>query len=122
MEKIFRPAWSDLSSQERQGGKAHDATICGYIDKVFDFETGSGCFVDERQRPEIDLSDLDEWLAMFAMHRGSLNAIESELRIPKRLDGLVGSTSQRRSYWGCVLSDSAGGSSTMLPGSIITGS
>jgi len=29
--------------------------------------------------------------AMFAMHRGSLNAIESELRIPKRLDGLVGS-------------------------------
>jgi hypothetical protein len=29
--------------------------------------------------------------AMFAMHRGSLNAIESELRVPKRLDGLVGS-------------------------------
>jgi hypothetical protein len=29
--------------------------------------------------------------AMFAMHHGSLNAIESELRIPKRLDGLVGS-------------------------------
>ena len=28
---------------------------------------------------------------MFAMHRGSLNAIESELRIPRRLDGLVGS-------------------------------
>jgi hypothetical protein len=28
---------------------------------------------------------------MFAMHHGSLNAIESELRIPKRLDGLVGS-------------------------------
>ncbi len=27
---------------------------------------------------------------MFAMQRGSLNAIESELRIPKRLDGLVG--------------------------------
>jgi hypothetical protein len=29
--------------------------------------------------------------AMFAMHRGSLNAIESDLRIPKGLDGLVGS-------------------------------
>ena len=28
---------------------------------------------------------------MFAMHRGSLNAIESELRIPKRLDDVVGS-------------------------------
>ena len=28
---------------------------------------------------------------MFAMHRGSLNAIESELRVPKRLDGLLGS-------------------------------
>ncbi len=29
---------------------------------------------------------------MFAMHRGSLNAIESQLHIPKRLDGLVGSS------------------------------
>ena len=28
---------------------------------------------------------------MFTMHRGSLNAIESELHVPKRLDGLVGS-------------------------------
>ncbi len=28
---------------------------------------------------------------MFAMRRGSLNAIESDLRVPKRLDGLVGS-------------------------------
>jgi hypothetical protein len=28
---------------------------------------------------------------MFAMHRESLNAIESDLRIPKRLDGLLGS-------------------------------
>jgi hypothetical protein len=28
---------------------------------------------------------------MFAMHRGSLNAMESELRVPKQLDDLVGS-------------------------------
>jgi hypothetical protein len=27
---------------------------------------------------------------MFTMHRGSLNAMESELRVPKRFDGLLG--------------------------------
>ena len=63
-----------------------------YIDKVFDFGERLRRLRDERQRPRIPISAI--WMSafgMFAMHRGSLNAIESELRVPKRLDGLVGS-------------------------------
>lgn len=65
--------------------------FCGYIDKVFDFGDRVRAFRDERQRPRIPTSAI--WMsafAMFAMHRGSLNATESDLRIPKRLDALVG--------------------------------
>ena len=66
--------------------------FCCYIDKVFGFGDRVRSLRDERQRPRIPTSAI--WtsaFAMFAMHRGSLNAIESELRAPKRLDGLVGS-------------------------------
>jgi hypothetical protein len=66
--------------------------FCCYIDKVFDFGDRVRTLRDQRQRPRIPTSAI--WMsafAMFAMHRGSLNAIESQLRIPKRLDGLVGS-------------------------------
>jgi hypothetical protein len=66
--------------------------FCCYIDKVFDFGDRVRTLRDQRQRPRIPTSAI--WMsafAMFAMHRGSLNAIESELRVPKRLDGLVGS-------------------------------
>lgn len=66
--------------------------FCCYIDKVFDFGDKVMRLRDQRQRPRIPTSAI--WTSaftMFAMHRGSLNAIESELRIPKRLDGLVGS-------------------------------
>ena len=59
--------------------------------KVFDFEDRVRGLRDSRQRPRIPTSGI--WMsafAMFAMHHGSLNAIESELRISKRLDGLVG--------------------------------
>ena len=65
--------------------------FCCYIDKVFDFGDRVRMLRDSRQRPRIPTSGI--WMsafAMFAMHHGSLNAIESELRIPKRLDGLVG--------------------------------
>jgi hypothetical protein len=66
--------------------------FCRYVDKVFDFGDRVRTLRDQRQRPRIPAATI--WIsafAMFAMHRGSLNAIESELRIPKRLDGLVGS-------------------------------
>ena len=66
--------------------------FCRYVEKVFDFGDRVSALRDQRQRPRIPTSAI--WMsafAMFAMHRGSLNAIESELRVPKRLDGLVGS-------------------------------
>jgi len=66
--------------------------FCGYIDKVFDFRDRVRAIRDGRLRPRIGTSAI--WIsafAMSAMHRGSLNAIESDLRIPKRLDGLLGS-------------------------------
>jgi hypothetical protein len=66
--------------------------FCCYLDKVFDFGDRIRAIHDGRQRPRIPTSNI--WMsafAMFAMHHGSLNAVESELRVPKRLDGLVGS-------------------------------
>ena len=66
--------------------------FCWYIDKVFDFGERVREIHDSRQRARIPTSAI--WMSaffMFAMHRGSLNAIESELRVPKRLDGLLGS-------------------------------
>ena len=66
--------------------------FCGYIDKVFDFGDRVKQIQDSRQKARIPTSAI--WMSaffMFAMHRGSLNAIESELRVPKRLDDLVGS-------------------------------
>jgi hypothetical protein len=65
--------------------------FCCYLDKVFDFGDRVGALRDERQRPRIPTCAI--WMSafgMFATHRGSLNAIESDLRVPKRLDGLVG--------------------------------
>ena len=82
-----------LQSQGRtKRERAMMRRFCCYIDKVFDFGDRVRGIHDGRQRPRIPTSAI--WMsafAMFAMHRGSLNAIESELRIPKRLDGLVGS-------------------------------
>jgi len=66
--------------------------FCSYLDKVFDFDDRVREIQDSRQKPRIPTSAI--WTSaflMFAMHRGSLNAVESDLRIPKRLDGLVGS-------------------------------
>jgi hypothetical protein len=82
-----------LQSQGRtKGERAMIRRFCCYIDKVFDFGDRVRLLRDKRQRPRIPTSAI--WTSaftMFAMHHGSLNAIESELRIPKRLDGLVGS-------------------------------
>jgi len=66
--------------------------FCGYIDKVFDFGGRVRVIQDSRQKARIPTSAI--WasaFAMFTMRRGSLNAMESELRIPRRLEGLVGS-------------------------------
>ena len=66
--------------------------FCRYVEKVFDFGDRVRTLRDQRQRPRIPTSAI--WIsafAMFAMRHRSLNAIESQLRVPRRLDGLVGS-------------------------------
>jgi len=78
--------------------------FCCYIDKVFDFGDRVRGIHDTRQKPRIPTSAI--WtsaFAMFATHRGSLNAIESELRVPKRLDGFVGSDKPSADRIGDVL-------------------
>ncbi len=65
--------------------------FCRYIDKVFDFSELTLTLRDSRLRPQISTASI--WLSAFTMfvtRRGSLNAIETSLRIPKRLDGLIG--------------------------------
>jgi hypothetical protein len=63
-----------------------------YIDKVFDFSDEVTTLKDSRLKPQIPTTSV--WLsafAMFATRRPSLNSFETALRIPKRLDGLIGS-------------------------------
>jgi Holliday junction resolvase-like predicted endonuclease len=65
--------------------------FCEYIDKVFDFGEMVKTILDSRERPQISVSSVwSSTFFMFAARLGSLNAIESELRIPKRMDGFVG--------------------------------
>jgi len=67
------------------------ARFCRYADKVFGLGQKIAAFGDARLRPQITTSAI--WtsaFAMFATRLGSLNAMESELRVPKRLDGLLG--------------------------------
>ena len=62
-----------------------------YIDKVYDFSGEVAALEDSRPKPQIPTSSI--WLSaftMFATRRKSLNAIETLLGIPKRLDGLIG--------------------------------
>ncbi len=65
--------------------------FCGYIDKVFGFTASLRTLCDTRVGPQIPTSSV--WATAFftiATRRGSLNAIESELRVPGRLERLVG--------------------------------
>jgi hypothetical protein len=65
--------------------------FCGYIEKVFGLGEWIARLSDSRAGAQIPTSAV--WTSGFlmsAMRLGSLNAMESELRIPKRLDGLVG--------------------------------
>ena len=63
-----------------------------YIDKVFDFSDEIAGLKDCRLKPQIPTASI--WLSAFAMfftRRPSLNSIETLLRIPRRLDSLIGS-------------------------------
>jgi hypothetical protein len=65
--------------------------FCRYADKVFALGEEIGRIKDSRPRAQIPTSAIwSSAFAMFATRQGSLNAVDSELRIPKRLDGLIG--------------------------------
>jgi hypothetical protein len=65
--------------------------FCRYVDKVFDFQSLLGTLTDGRQQPRIStVAVFLSVMMLFALRRGSLNAIEQDLRTPRRLEGLVG--------------------------------
>jgi len=62
-----------------------------YIDKVFDFSRRLSEITDTRVRPHI--GTLSVLLSSFTMHvtrLGSLNAMDVELRLPKKLESIIG--------------------------------
>ncbi len=65
--------------------------FCKYINKVFDFTGHVQVIVDNRKKPEIASKNI--WLSgvfMFVLRMGSLNAIDTELRLPRRMEKLIG--------------------------------
>jgi len=65
--------------------------FCRYVDKVFHLGRYIPELYDTRLRPQIPTAAAwTSTFVMFATRLGSLNALESDLRIPRRLDPLVG--------------------------------
>ena len=65
--------------------------FCQYIEKVVHMSDVVGELTDGRARPQIPTWSV--WMSAFmmmAMRRGSLNALESDIRVPRRLDGIIG--------------------------------
>ena len=65
--------------------------FCRYIEKVFDFGHQIEPLRDDRKRPRIPTRAL--WgsvLFLFVLRRRSLNAMESGLRWPKRMEHVIG--------------------------------
>jgi len=67
--------------------------FCRYIEKMFGFSGLVGMIEDSRVEPQISAGSA--WLSglfMFATGRGSLNAIDGDLRVPKMMERVVGKT------------------------------
>ena len=65
--------------------------FCCYIEKVFDFSKQIHTLRDARKRPRIPTGAI--WgsvLFLFVMRHRSLNAMEQEIRQPKRVEILIG--------------------------------
>jgi hypothetical protein len=80
------------------------ARFCRYIEKVFDFGQKISTLCDARKRPRIPTVCL--WgsvFFLFVMRRGSLNAMESELRRPKRMERLIGAVKPSADRMGDVM-------------------
>ena len=65
--------------------------FCAYVEKVFQLGARLGSLRDRRARPVIPVTSVFAFaFTMFASARGSLHGMESDVRIPARLRGLVG--------------------------------
>jgi hypothetical protein len=65
--------------------------FCAYIDKVFQFRQQAATLTDARPQPVIPTKAVFATaFAMFATHRGSLNAMDLQRRFPSRLRDIVG--------------------------------
>jgi len=65
--------------------------FCRYIEKMFGFSRLAGMIEDSRVEPQIPVGAA--WLSglfMFALRRGSLNAIDGDLRVPGMMERVVG--------------------------------
>ena len=67
------------------------ARFCRYVDKVFQFGEQIKTLSDARPHPRIPTAAIfaSAW-TLLATERGSLNRLEKEVRIPARLQGVVG--------------------------------
>jgi hypothetical protein len=62
-----------------------------YADKVFNFSESLSQITDTRSKPQINTqSVLISSLIMQLTRRGSLNALDSELRLPKKIERFIG--------------------------------
>ena len=62
-----------------------------YTDKVFDFSKALSEITDTRSKPQINTQSV--LMSSFIMHLtrlGSLNALDVELRLPKRIESFIG--------------------------------
>jgi len=67
------------------------ARFCAYVEKVFGLGDHFATLTDSRISPRIKTaSAFASVLTLFATRRGSLNGLEPDLRIPARLQGIVG--------------------------------
>lgn len=80
------------------------ARFCRYVDKVFAFGQTIGSLTDRRKHPRIPTAAV--WgsvFFLFVLRRGSLNAMESDLRMPRRMERLVGHAKPSADRMGDVL-------------------
>ena len=67
------------------------ARFCRYLEKVFDWSTRLAKLSDSRSRPQIPKTAIfTSALMMCATRLRSLNALEGELRVPRRWEKIVG--------------------------------
>jgi len=79
--------------------------FCRYVEKVFDFGEWLVQLTDRRIRPRLSTGAV--WgsvFFLFVLRQGSLNAMEGQLRQPRRMESVVGfqkpSADRMGRFWG----------------------